>query len=75
MWVILVAIVAAVVLVALPSAASFYTEYLWFQSVSQTEVFTITISSQITLFALGTGIFLVLAMLNLVIARSVAKAS
>ncbi len=73
MWLIAIVVVAALVLIGAPSAASLYTEYLWFQSVSQTDVFTTSISSQIALFALGTGVFLVLAMVNLLVARSVAK--
>jgi uncharacterized membrane protein (UPF0182 family) len=68
-------VVAVVLFIATPAAATLYTEYLWFQSVGQAAVFSTTVSSQIALFALGAGVFLLLAMANLLIARIVAKNS
>ncbi|MGH2457923.1 MAG: UPF0182 family protein, partial [Chloroflexota bacterium] len=73
MWILIVVVVALVVLIAAPAAAGFYTEWLWFQSVGQAAVFTTVVTSQIAFFALGAGAFLVFAMINLMIARFVAR--
>src|SRR5438067_13998 len=72
MWIVAIVVVGFVALILLPAAASLYTQVLWFQSVGQSTVFGTVISSQIALFALGTGLFLGLAMANLLIARAVA---
>ena len=68
--VILVAIVI-VLLIAAPAAANIYTDYLWFQSVGQVAVFKTVLTSEFTLFALGAGVFLLLTMASLLIARVV----
>ena len=73
MWILIIVIVALVVLVGAPAAASFYTEWLWFQSVGQAAVFTTVVTAKITFFALGAGVFLAFAMVNLLVARVVAK--
>jgi uncharacterized membrane protein (UPF0182 family) len=72
MWIVIIIVVAIVVLLLGPAAATFYTQLLWFQSVNQAAVFSTVVSTQIALFLLGAGVFLVLAMVNLLIARSVA---
>ncbi|HLH75158.1 MAG TPA: UPF0182 family protein, partial [Chloroflexota bacterium] len=70
--VIVIVVVAIIVLIILgPAAASVYTDWLWFQSVGQAAIFTTVLSSEISLFALGAGAFLVLTMLNLLIARTI----
>src|SRR5437899_107273 len=73
MWVIIVALVAFLLLIVAPAAATFYTQYLWFDSVGQASVFGTTIAAQIALFALGAGIFLMIAMVNLMIARAIVR--
>lgn len=73
MWVIIVLVLGAIIFILGPAAASFYTEWLWFQSVGQSAVFLTVLGAQVSLFALGAGIFLVLAMVNLLIARIVAR--
>ncbi len=73
MWILIVVVLAIVVLVGAPAAASFYTEWLWFQSVGQAAVFSTVVTSQITFFALGAGVFLALAMINLIVARTIAR--
>ncbi|HEX5415132.1 MAG TPA: UPF0182 family protein, partial [Chloroflexota bacterium] len=75
MLLLIVAAVIIVLVIAVPAAASFYTEWLWFASIGQTGVFVTTISAQATLFALAFGVFLALAMANLLIARLVAQRS
>jgi uncharacterized membrane protein (UPF0182 family) len=75
MWLIAIVVLAALIFVVAPAGATLYTELLWFQSVGQTSVFWTTASSQIALFALGAGVFLLLAMLNLLAARAIAKNS
>src|SRR5579859_263099 len=73
MVVVLVVILAFIVIIVLPAAANLFTDFLWFQSIGQSAVFTTNLSAKVTLFAVGAGLFLALAMLNLLIARSVAR--
>lgn len=73
MWIVILLVVGFILLVLVPAAANLYTQYLWFASVGQSAVFSTEISTQVTLFALGAGVFLVLAMINLLIARQVAR--
>jgi uncharacterized membrane protein (UPF0182 family) len=73
MWILIVVLLAFILLVVAPMAATVYTQYLWFASIGQTSVFGTTISSQAALFALGAGVFLVVAMANLMIARAVVR--
>jgi uncharacterized membrane protein (UPF0182 family) len=73
MLLVVVIVLAIVVIILAPAAAGLYTEFLWFQSVGQLAVFTTSLTGQVTLFAIGAGTFLALAMLNLLIARSVAR--
>ncbi|HLZ06997.1 MAG TPA: UPF0182 family protein, partial [Chloroflexota bacterium] len=73
MWIVIAVLLAFILLVVVPMAATVYTQYLWFASIGQTSVFATTISSQAALFALGAGVFLALAMLNLMIARAVVR--
>lgn len=73
MWIIIAVLVVLTILVLGPAAASFYTDFLWFQSVGQIDVFRTVLSAQISLFALGAGAFLVVAMVNLMIAREIAR--
>jgi uncharacterized membrane protein (UPF0182 family) len=73
MLVILIVILVVIGVIILPAAASVFTDFLWFQSVGQSAVFTTNLSAKVTLFAVGAGLFLALAMLNLLIARSIAR--
>ena len=56
---------------ALPT---FYTDYLWFQSMGQSSVFTTRIAASSELFLAGGLIFFVLYMINVLIARRMAPA-
>jgi uncharacterized membrane protein (UPF0182 family) len=73
MWAILIVVVGVIIFILAPAAANLYTEWLWFQSVGQSAVFLTVLGAQVTLFALGTGVFLVLAMANLAVARVIAR--
>jgi uncharacterized protein len=48
--------------------ARFYTDYLWYDALGRTDVFTRILGSQIALAAIFTGIFFVLAFVNLAVA-------
>jgi uncharacterized protein len=48
--------------------ARFYTDYLWFDALGRTDVFTRILGSQIALAAIFTAIFFVLAFVNLAVA-------
>ncbi len=48
--------------------AGFYTDYLWFESVGRAGVFSTMLRSKLLMFVLFGGIFIALAVLNLVIA-------
>ena len=69
-------IIAAVVLVGLLLSArfisSFFVDYLWHQSVGRTDVFWGVLGAKFTMFALFAGTFIVLALLNLIIADRLA---
>jgi uncharacterized membrane protein (UPF0182 family) len=73
MWIAVAALVVVALVVLAPVIATFYTEWLWFDSIGQGAVFTRTIGAQVVLFALGAGIFLVLAMTSLFVGRAVAR--
>src|SRR3954465_8557487 len=69
-------IVAAVglflLITTLRSIASFYTDYLWFQSIGQTGVWRGVLGSKFTLAVVFIGIFFVLLWFNLYIADRLA---
>lgn len=67
--------VIALVLVAVLLATvgvELYTDYLWFESVGFQRVFTTMLIAQVGLFAMGALVFLVLFMVNVIIARRLA---
>ena len=55
--------------------AGFYTDYLWFDSVGRAGVFSTMLRSKLLLFVLFGGIFVALAVLNLVIADRLAPSA
>lgn len=71
-----VVIIVAVVLVGLVMSArffaSFYTDYLWYQSVSRTDVFWGELWAKVTLVLLFLGVFVAFAVLNLLVADRLA---
>ena len=73
----LIVIAVAVVALALSGRflAGFYTDYLWHQSVGRTDVFWGVLRSKGLLLAMFGGTFVVLAILNLVIADRLAPTS
>src|SRR5687768_5096400 len=71
---IVAAIVLVVLITSLRGIASFWTDYLWFDSMGQGGVFTGRLKAQATLVAMFTGTFFVLQFVNLVIADRVAPA-
>jgi uncharacterized membrane protein (UPF0182 family) len=73
MWIGLLIAIGLIIVVVIPVAADLYTEWLWFQSVGQSAVFLTVIEARITLLALGAGVFLALAMINLLVARFIAR--
>lgn len=72
-------IIAAVVVVGLLLSArflsGFYVDYLWHESVNRTDVFWGVLGAKFTMFALFAGTFVVLALLNLIIADRLAPSS
>lgn len=72
-------IIAAVAIVGLLVSArfisGFYVDYLWHQSVGRTDVFWGVLGAKLTMFALFAGTFIVLALLNLIIADRLAPTS
>ena len=69
-------IIAAVLLVGLLVSArfisGFYVDFLWHQSIGRTDVFWGELGAKFTMFALFAGTFVVLALLNLIIADRLA---
>jgi len=70
--VITVGVLFLVVIVFGRAIARFYIEYLWYSSLDRSDVFWTQIRSQLTLFAMFAGVFLLLAGVNLVIADRLA---
>jgi uncharacterized membrane protein (UPF0182 family) len=68
------AVVLVVLITSLRGIASFWTDYLWFDSLGQGGVFTGRLKAQATLVAMFTGTFFVLQFTNLLIADRVAPA-
>ncbi len=72
---VLLIIAALVIIIGLVTArflAGFYVDYLWYGSVHRTDVFWGMLGAKATLFAMFAGTFIVLAVLNLVIADRLA---
>ena len=75
---IILIVIAAVIVVGLFSVrflASFYVDYLWHQSVGRTDVFWGVLGAKATLFGMFAGTFVVLGVLNLIIADRLAPTS
>ncbi|MGB8859337.1 MAG: UPF0182 family protein [Ilumatobacteraceae bacterium] len=72
-------IIAAVALVGLLLSArfisGFFVDYLWHDSVGRTDVFWGVLGAKFTMFALFAGTFIVIALLNLIIADRLAPAT
>jgi uncharacterized membrane protein (UPF0182 family) len=68
------AVLAVVLITSLRGIASFWTDYLWFDSLGQGGVFTGRLVAQFTLVVMFTGTFFVLQFANLLIADRVAPA-
>src|SRR5436305_1812137 len=66
------AIALFIFITSLRSIASFYTDYLWFQSISQTAVWRGVLGTKVTLAVVFIAIFFVLMWLNLFIADRIA---
>ncbi|MBW2967702.1 UPF0182 family protein [Candidatus Woesearchaeota archaeon] len=58
-----------IVLIIIAKIASLYTDYLWFLALGFQDIFTITLSSKLALFAIGTVAFFIIGVVNLLIAR------
>ncbi len=65
-------VVLFVLLTSLRGIASFYTDYLWFDSLGRTNVFRGVLGAKVALAAIFTGAFFVLLWVNLVIADRMA---
>ncbi len=59
-------------LISLRGIASFYTDYLWFQSIDLGSVWSTILGSKLALTLIGTGVFFILCWGNLVIAERLA---
>ena len=53
--------------------SGFFVDYLWHQSVGRTDVFWGVLGAKFTMFAMFAGTFVVLALLNLIIADRLAN--
>lgn len=69
---IVVALLLFVLITSLRGVAGFYTDYLWFESLDLTQVFTGILGAKIALGAVFTAIFFVLLFVNLTIADRIA---
>lgn len=74
MVLITIAVVVVVLITSLRGIASFWTDYLWYDSLDQSGVFTGRLRAQSTLVAMFTGTFFVLQFVNLLVADRVAPA-
>lgn len=70
----IIIVVALVLLASLRGLLNLYTDYLWFDDLSRTSVWTGILGAQIVLSVVFVSIFFVLAWLNLVIADRIAPA-
>src|SRR5438128_10932917 len=61
-----------ILITTLRSIASFYTDYLWFQSIGQTGVWRGVLGTKLTLAAVFIALFFVLLWINLMIADRIA---
>ncbi|MGH9138945.1 MAG: UPF0182 family protein [Acidimicrobiales bacterium] len=68
------AVLLFVLITSLRGIAGFYTDYLWFDSLGQSGVFTDVLGAKITLVVLFTATFFILLFVNLLIADRVAPA-
>ena len=71
-WIVLAALLFAAFLIV-HNAAPLFTDWLWFQEVGYTNVFTTTIAAKLTLFALFGAVFFGLLYGNLAYARRMAS--
>lgn len=72
--VVVVAVAAFVVFTSLRGIAGFYTDYLWFESVGRTDVWSGVLGTKLLLGGLFTAAFFVLLLANLVLADRIAPA-
>ena len=70
--IIVVAVVAVVFVLSIRGLASFWTDFLWFDSLGLSSVFTGVLGAKIALGAIFTGIFFVALLVNLIIADRLA---
>lgn len=71
-WLVVLAVALFVLLTSLRGIAGFYTDYLWFDSLGKSGVFTGVLWAKIVLGTIFTAIFFVLLWLNLFIADRIA---
>src|SRR6476469_4599075 len=71
-FLVIVAIGLFVLVTTLRSIASFYTDYLWFQSIGQTGVWRGVLGTKLILAVVFIGIFFALMWVNLMIADRIA---
>src|SRR3954452_353130 len=69
---IIAAVALFLLITTLRSIASFYTDYLWFQSIGQTGVWRGVLGTKLTVGAVFIGLFFVLLCVNLLIADRIA---
>ena len=71
-WLIVAAVILFFVITSIRGIASFYTDYLWFDSLGRSEVWRGVLGAKIALAAIFTSAFFVVMWLNLVIADRLA---
>ena len=70
-WIVLTAIVL-LILIGGGTIRELYSDWLWFESVRHTEVFLVSLSTRVWLFAGGAAIFFLFFIINIAIARAIA---
>ena len=73
-WLVVGGVLLFVLITSLRGIASFYTDYLWFDSLGRSEVWRGVLGAKIALSVIFTGTFFLIMWLNLVIADRLAPA-
>ena len=73
-WLVVGGVVLFILITSLRGIASFYTDYLWFDSLGRSEVWQGVLGAKLALSIIFTGAFFLLMWVNLVIADRLAPA-
>src|SRR6478736_6185553 len=68
-WLLVSLIIAVALLLVVPSAASYYTDWLWFREIGYERVFLRTLNAQALVFAATLAVVFILLFVNFAVAR------